>query len=158
MKIYRKYINVFLFGIMTILTGCSNEKDVLIVEPVERIKALYMTGASTGWSSKPLTKDPDVANVFTYEIAMKWSDENKQFKFTREEGDWDKIRYLVPTVVDYNGYTKIIEDGGEYNMFMCSQTASNLRDNFWGIKKGADGTYQLTVNPSTLKLKVKKIN
>jgi hypothetical protein len=157
MKTYRKYINVFLFGITTILAGCSNEKDVLVVEPVERIKALYMTGASTGWSSKALTKDPNQENVFTYEVALKWSDENKLFKFTREEGDWDKIRYLVPTAVDYNGYAKIIKDGGEYDMFMCSQTTNNLRDHFWGISAGADGTYRLTVNPSTLKLKVEKL-
>jgi len=157
MKTYRKYIFVYLLGIIATLAGCSNEKDVLIVEPVERINALYMTGASVGWSSKSLKKDADMANVFTYEIALKRSDENKLFKFTREEGDWDKIRYLVPIEIDYNGYAKIIKDGGEYDMFMCSQTAGNLRDHFWGIGEGADGIYRLTLNPSTLKLKVEKL-
>lgn len=156
MKKYRKSIYLFLFGIITLISGCSDEKDVLLVEPVERINELYITGAAVGWASKAMQKDAETPNVFTYELSLTNSDENKLFKFTREQGDWDKIRYLVPVEVDYNGYTKIAA-AGEYDMAMVSQMAGNLRDHFWGIGKGADGKYRLTVDAGKLKLTIERI-
>lgn len=155
MKSYIKYL--FLFGVLATLVSCSDEKEVMIVQPVEQITELYMTGAAVGWSSTSLTKNEDETNVFTYEVSLQWSEENKLFKFTREEGDWDKVRYLVPTSIDYNDYAKIIEDGVEYDMCMCSEMEGNLQDFFWGINEGADGIYLLTVNPSTLKMKAERI-
>jgi len=157
MKKYFKSIYLFLVGIIAISSGCSDEKEVLFVEPVERINELYITGAAVGWASKAMQKDAETPNVFTYEVSLTHNDENKLFKFTREQGDWDKIRYLLPTAVDYNGYTKITTAGGEYEMSMVSQMAGNLRDHFWGIGPGADGMYRLTVNAGTLKLKVERL-
>lgn len=157
MKKYNKYLYILLLGLITFFSGCSDEKDVIIVVPAERINELYITGASVGWASKSMTKDSEIPNIFTYELALKHSDENKLFKFTREQGDWDKIRYLVPSIVDYNGYAKIVSSGEEYDMSMVSQMAGNLLDNFWGIGDGADGLYRLTVNASALKLKVERI-
>jgi hypothetical protein len=157
MKKYKKYIHAFLFGILVTFVSCSDEKGIIIVEPVERINALYMTGVAVEWKSTALTKDAEIANVFTYETNMKWYGDDKQFKFTREEGEWNKIRYLVPTEVDHNGNVKIIEAGVEYDMFLCSEMNKNLLDHFWGIKEGADGKYRITVNASKQKLKIERI-
>lgn len=157
MKKYSKTIYLFLIGIIALISGCSDEKEVLIVEPVERINELYITGAAVGWASKAMQKDAEIPNVFTYEVSLTYNDENKLFKFTREQGDWDKIRYLVPTAPDYNGYTKIAAAGTEHEMSMVSQMAGNLRDHFWGIGKGADGKYRLTVDAGKLKLKIERI-
>ncbi len=157
MKKYSQYIKIFLFAIIMVLNSCSDEKEIIFVEPVEKINELYITGAAVGWASKSMQKDAETANIFTYELELSYSEENKLFKFTREEGDWDKIRYLVPEDVDYNGYTKIVASGGEYNMSMVSEMTGNLRDHFWGIGEGKDGIYRLTVNAQIPKLQVEKI-
>jgi hypothetical protein len=153
-----KYI--FIVAILSILAACSDEKDLIVVEPVEKIGNLYGLGTIFGWDSnapaslKQSTEDP---NLFIIEKVIKYSDENKQFKFTIDKGDWDKVRYLVPTSVDYNENVKTVTNG-EYEMFMCSEGEKNLRDHFWGIPKGEDGTYRLTVNPKLMTLKVEKIS
>ncbi len=59
--------------------------------------------------------------------------------------------------MDHNGNVKIVTPG-EYPMFQCSEMEGNLRDHFWGIPEGEDGTYKLTVNTITLKLKVEKVD
>jgi len=157
MKNNNQYITFFLFGIIAMILGCSDEKEVIIVEPVEKINELYITGAAVGWASESMQKDEEVNGLFTYELELKYSEENKLFKFTREQGDWDKIRYLVPDNVDYNGYTKIIADGEEYTMSLVSQMSGNLVDYFWGIGEGNDGVYRLTVNAKSLNLQVDRI-
>ena len=129
-------------------------------EPEPEIKTIYGLGSAFGWdSSNPtgLTPDPDEEGIYTAEVNLIYSDENKQFKFCLEKGDWDKVNYLVPESVDHNGNVKIVTPG-EYPMFKCSEMEGNLRDHFWGIPEGTDGKYKLTVNTQTLKLKVEKVN
>ena len=129
-------------------------------EPEPEIKTIYGLGSAFGWDSgnpTGLTPDPDEEGIYTAEVNLIYSDENKQFKFCLEKGDWDKVNYLVPESVDHNGNVKIVTPG-EYPMFKCSEMEGNLRDHFWGIPEGTDGKYKLTVNTQTLKLKVEKVN
>lgn len=129
-------------------------------EPEPEIKTIYGLGSAFGWDSgnpNRLTPDPDEEGIYTAEVNLIYSDENKQFKFCLEKGDWDKVNYLVPESVDHNGNVKIVTPG-EYPMFKCSEMEGNLRDHFWGIPEGTDGKYKLTVNTQTLKLKVEKVN
>ena len=41
---------------------------------------------------------------------------------------------------------------------MCSEMTGDLRDHFWGIPEGSDGTYRITVNVKKLKLTLEKIS
>lgn len=156
----KRIIYIFIVAILSFLSACTEDKDVVLVEPVEKIANLYGLGTIFGWDSNvptPLVQSSDDTNTFTIEKVIKYSDENKQFKFTIDKGDWDKVRYLVPVSVDYKDNVKLVTDG-EYGMQMCSQGAGNLLDHFWGIPKGESGTYRLTVNPKKLTLKVEKLN
>lgn len=156
----KRIIYIFLLGIISILSACDSEKDLVVVEPVERIANLYGLGTIFGWDSNApttllqSTTDP---NLFVVDKVIKYSEENKQFKFILEKGDWDKVRYLVPNDVDYNGNVKIVTNG-EYKMFQCSEGEGNLRDYFWGIPEGEDGTYRITINPKLLTMKIEKLN
>ena len=153
-----KYI--FILAMLSILAACSDEKDLIIVEPVEKIGNLYGYGTIFGWDSNAptaliqSTEDPE---LFIIEKVIRYSEENKQFKFLLDKGDWDKVRYLVPNSIDYGTSVKLASNG-EYAMFMCSEKDGNLRDHFWGIPEGEDGTYRLTVNPKKMTLKVEKLN
>jgi len=158
MKHISKYI--FIIALLSVFAGCSDEKDVIIVEPVEKIGNVYGLGTIFGWDSNagtPLTQDADNQDLFVIEKVIKHTEENKQFKFTIDKGDWDQVRYLVPTSVDYGESVKLATDG-EYDMFLCSEMNGDLRDHFWGIPEGTDGTYKLTVNAKALKLKVERIS
>lgn len=129
-------------------------------EPEPEVKTIYGLGSAFGWDSgnpAGLTPDPEQPGIYTAEVNLVYSDENKQFKFCLEKGDWDKVHYLVPESVDYNGNVKIATPG-EYKMFQCSEMDGNLRDHFWGIPEGADGKYRLTVDTNTLTLKIEKPN
>lgn len=95
--------------------------------------------------------------VFAYRSEVKHYNDNKQIKFTLSKGDWDKVEYLVPNTVDYNGNVKIVADGGEYDIFQCSEGEGNLRDHFWGIDNDDDGVYRFIVNTNTMKLTVQKM-
>lgn len=99
------------------------------------------------------TDDPD---VFTFQLDLYHSAENKLFKFTINKDDWDKVYYLVPDAVETDqsyAYLKV----GTSNMFKCSEITGDLRDHFWGIKEGDNGKYKISVNLSTLTLDVELI-
>ena len=156
----KKVINklIFIFLLLPLLTGCEKDKEIVVVEPVENYTQLYGLGTIFSWDSNaPTELKLTEPNTFTIDKVIKYSEENKQFKFILEKGDWDKVNYLVPESVDYNGNVKIVTPG-EYTMFKSSEMEGNLRAHFWGIPEGSDGKYKLTVNTKTLKLKVEKIN
>ena len=156
----KKIINklIFIFALLPLLAGCEKDKEIVVVEPVENYTQLYGLGTIFSWDSNVPTELKLIEqNTFTIDKVIKYSEENKQFKFILEKGDWDKVRYLVPTATDDGTAVKVITPG-EYDMLMCSEMEGNLRDHFWGIPEGTDGKYKLTVNTQTLKLKVEKVN
>lgn len=156
----KKVINklIFIFFLLPLLTGCEKDKEIVVVEPIINYTQLYVLGEAFGGdSNSPTSMNMTEANVFTIDKELQKTDDNKLFKFILEKGDWDKVRYLVPTEVDKDKSSKAIT-AGEYDMFLCSESAGNLRDHFWGIPEGADGNYRLTVNMQTMKLKIEKLN
>ena len=156
----KKIINklIFIFAFLPLLAGCEKDKEIVVVEPVENYTQLYGLGTIFSWDSNVPTELKLIEQyTFTIDKVIKYSEENKQFKFILEKGDWDKVRYLVPTSTDDGTAVKVITPG-EYDMLMCSEMTGDLRDHFWGIPEGTDGKYKLTVNTQTLKLKVEKVN
>lgn len=156
----KKLINklIFIFALMPMLTGCEKDKELIVVEPVENYKQMYGLGTIFGWDSNvPAELKLTEPNTFTIDKIIKYSEENKQFKFILEKGDWDKVRYLVPTSTDDGTSVKVITPG-EYDMLMCSEMTGDLRDHFWGIPEGTDGTYRIIVNAKTLKLTLEKLS
>lgn len=155
----KKVINklIFIFLLLPLLTGCEKDKEIVVVEPVENYTQLYGLGTIFSWDSNaPTELKLTEPNTFTIDKVIKYSEENKQFKFILEKGDWDKVRYLVPTSTDDGTAVKVITPG-EYDMLICSEMTGDLRDHFWGIPEGADGKYILTVNTETMILKVEKV-
>ena len=156
----KKVINklIFIFLLLPMLTGCEKDKEIVVVEPVENYTQLYGLGTIFSWDSNaPTELKLTEPNTFTIDKVIKYSEENKQFKFILEKGDWDKVRYLVPTSTDDGTAVKVITPG-EYDMLMCSEMTGDLRDHFWGIPEGSDGTYRITVNVKKLKLALEKIS
>ena len=156
----KKVINklIFIFLLLPMLTGCEKDKEIVVVEPVENYTQLYGLGTIFSWDSNaPTELKLTEPNTFTIDKVIKYSEENKQFKFILEKGDWDKVRYLVPTSTDDGTAVKVITPG-EYDMLMCSEMTGDLRDHFWGIPEGSDGTYRITVNVKKLKLTLEKIS
>ena len=108
------------------------------MEPVENYTQLYGLGTIFSWDSNVPTELKLIEqNTFTIDKVIKYSEENKQFKFILEKGDWDKVRYLVPTATDDGTAVKVITPG-EYDMLMCSEMTGDLRDHFWGIPEGTE--------------------
>lgn len=154
-QIINKLICVFAF--LPVLTGCEKDKELVVVEPVINYTQLYVLGEAFGGdSNSPNSMTVTEPNVFTVDKDIHHSEDNKLFKFILEKGDWDKVRYLVPTETDKDKSSKAITPG-EYDMYLCSESAGNLRDHFWGIPEGTDGAYRLTVNMKTMKLKIEKL-
>ena len=156
----KKIINklIFIFALLPLLAGCEKDKEIVVVEPVENYTQLYGLGTIFSWDSNVPTELKLIEqNTFTIDKVIKYSEENKQFKFILEKGDWDKVRYLVPTATDDGTAVKVITPG-EYDMLMCSEMTGDLRDHFWGIPEGSDGTYRITVNVKKLKLTLEKIS
>lgn len=149
---------IFILALLPTLAGCEKDKELVVVEPVENYKQMYGLGTIFGWDSNtPAELSLTDPNTFTIDRVIKYSEENKQFKFILEKGDWDKVRYLVPTSTDNGTSVKVITPG-EYDMLMCSEMTGDLRDHFWGIPEGTDGTYRITVNAKTLKLTLEKLS
>lgn len=152
------------------LGGCDAEKDLIEVEPSNSnvpYEEMYMVGYGL---SPYIDGDPFVSNqayrmehtddpnVFKATIEMYHYTDNKQFKFCTAQDDWNKIKYIVPDESEVisgtpYAYTKIGEDQVNVGT-VCSESAGNLRDHFWGIREGEDGVYDVTLNTVTLEVKV----
>ena len=96
----KKIINklIFIFALLPLLAGCEKDKEIVVVEPVENYTQLYGLGTIFSWDSNVPTELKLIEqNTFTIDKVIKYSEENKQFKFILEKGDWDKVRYLGNT-------------------------------------------------------------
>lgn len=152
-----KYI-LLLITLLPVVAACEKDKEIVIVEPVENYTQLFGLGTIFGWdSNSPAALNMTETNVFSIDKVILYTEDNKQFKFCLEKGDWDKVRYLVPVTTDDGTSVKVITPG-EYDMLMCSEMTGDLKDYFWGIPEGTDGTYRITVNVKELKLKFEKIS
>ena len=110
----KKIINklIFIFALLPLLAGCEKDKEIVVVEPVENYTQLYGLGTIFSWDSNVPTELKLIEqNTFTIDKVIKYSEENKQFKFILEKGDWDKVRYLVPTATDDGTAVKVITPG-----------------------------------------------
>ena len=168
MKILNKTLSAIALSSLLLSGGCDAEKDLRVVEIPEKDVAyeqLYILGygvkgytdADPFVSNTAIPMDPtDDPNVFTKRVEMYYYTDNKQFKFCDAQGDWDKIHYIVPEsgVVDGTSYA-YVEVGENANRgTVCSEMAGNLRDNFWGIREGEDGVYDISINGKTLEISV----
>lgn len=151
-----------------LMAGCDAEKDLVHVQIPEKdiaYEQLYILGYSVQKytdgdpfvSNTAIPMDPtDDPNVFTKRVEMYYYKDNKQFKFCDAQGDWDQIHYIVPESGVVNGtsyaYVEIGENANRGTV--CSEKAGNLRDNFWGIKEGEDGVYDISINGKTLEISV----
>lgn len=168
MKILNKTLSAIALSSLLLLGGCDAEKDLRVVEIPEKDVAyeqLYILGygvkgytdADPFVSNTAIPMDPtDDPNVFTKRVEMYYYTDNKQFKFCDAQGDWDKIHYIVPEsgVVDGTSYA-YVEVGENANRgTVCSEMTGNLRDNFWGIREGEDGVYDISINGKTLEISV----
>ncbi|GEM_PF-148347 len=128
---------------------------------VERIyyPNIYMLGSAVNaWdSNNPVAMyTTDNKDIFTYDVDLNYSTENKLLKFIINKGYWNEVYYLIPEEVeDGQSYAYLKE--GTNKMKICSELTDNLVDHFWGIKEGENGKYSLTINPSNLTLDVTKI-
>lgn len=168
MKILNKALTLAAGAFLVVAAGCDAEKDLRVVEIPEKdiaYEQLYILGYSVQQytdadpfvSNTAVAMDPtDDPNVFTKHVEMYWYKDNKQFKFCDARGDWDKIRYIVPEsgVVEGTSYAYIEEGENANRGTVCSERAGNLRDNFWGIREGEDGIYDVSINGKTLEITV----
>ncbi len=80
---------------------------------------------------------------------------NKQFKFCFPTGDWNRVIFLIPASATEAGVTQIGE--GTYDLKWSYEFGGQtVMDSFFGLNDGEKGKYQITVNPSTLKMTLKK--
>lgn len=167
MKTIYKLIPALLLSLF--LGACDAEKDLVLVEPTTGsvpYDEMYMVGygltphidgdpfVSNNAYKMEHTDDP---NIFTATIEMYYYGDNKQFKFVTDRDDWNKVKYIIPAsgVVDGTSYAyaEIGEDKVNQG-FVCSESAGNLRDHFWGIHEGEDGVYKVTLNALTKEVTV----
>lgn len=168
MKAINNILSAFALAALAVTAGCDAEKDLRIVEIPEKDVAyeqLYILGYSVSSytdndpfvSNTAIPMDPtDDPNVFTKRVEMYHYTDNKQFKFCDAQGDWDKIHYIVPeSGVEEGTSYAYVEVGENANRgTVCSEMAGNLRDNFWGIREGEDGIYDIAINGKTLEISV----
>ncbi len=115
---------------------------------------LYALGKAFGlWDSQESWKLTEVRDgIYIWEGDIAYYADNKQFKFALNRDIWQRTYYLTPTEP-----ICIVEHGKEYKMTKCSELTSDLKDYFWGIPKGKDGRYRITVNLPEMTLRVEQL-
>ena len=95
-------------------------------------------------------------SVFHYEGPLRYSSDNKLFRFTLGQGDYNRLECLEPT-----GYVSVqrIEDGEVYEMRRGSIQEKTARGTFWGLKsRAAEDYYRLDIDVEGRKLYVHRLN
>ncbi|MDD3077643.1 MAG: hypothetical protein PHH37_00880 [Paludibacter sp.] len=122
---------------------------------------LYGLGnAFSEWDSNNAVNIPESneSGIFIIEKELIFYNDNKQFKFALSQGDWQNVQFLVPATADYNGNVKTIADGGEYGMLLCSESAENLKDYYWGTPFNESGNYRITIDINAQRLSITKVS
>ena len=154
-------------GVAALLSCEKKPADNGPIKLEQHYKMVYMLGAAPGkWdSADPMpmstTDDPD---VFTYEIDLVRSAENKLIKFCVSVDSWDKAKFLLPeTVLEGESYAYLKE--GENKLRLAQAVLKDaatgemtLEDHFFGMAKGTSGKYRLEVNPVKLMLTATKLS
>lgn len=125
-----------LLMVMTVLTSCSDEKDIVVIEDNLPIKTnvLYMVGDATpaGWNiDAPTELQRTSTYVFTYTGHLNTG----ELKCPLSTGDWD-CTYIMPVE---NGC--IINSGGVADPAFNVVPGGNP-DNKWRVEE--EGDYTLT--------------
>lgn len=168
MKTITKSIMLLLGAAATLLSCEKKETDKGgIIDIEQHYKMVYMLGGAPGkWdSTDPMpmntTDDPD---VFSYEIDLVRSAENKLIKFCVSVDSWEKAKFLLPeTVLEGESYCYLKE--GENKLRLTQAVLKDaatgemtVDDHFFGLAKGTSGKYRLEVNPVKLTLKATKLS
>lgn len=154
-------------GIAALLSCKKDPSSNGIIDLEQHYKMVYMLGGAPGkWdSSDPMpmetTADQD---VFTYEIDLVRSAENKLLKFCLSVDSWDKTKFLLPeTVIEGESYTYLKE--GENRLRITQAKLKDaatgemtVDDHFFGLDKGTSGKYRIEVNPIKLTLTATKLS
>lgn len=154
-------------GIAALLSCKKDPSSNGIIDLEQHYKMVYMLGGAPGkWdSSDPMpmetTADQD---VFTYEIDLVRSAENKLLKFCLSTDSWDKTKFLLPeTVIEGESYTYLKE--GENRLRITQAKLKDaatgemtVDDHFFGLDKGTSGKYRIEVNPIKLTLTATRLS
>ena len=154
-------------GIAALMSCKKDPSSSGTIDLEQHYKMVYMLGGATGkWdSSDPMpmetTADQD---VFTYEIDLVRSAENKLLKFCLSVDSWDKAKFLLPeTVIEGESYTYLKE--GENRLRITQAKLKDaatgemtVDDHFFGLDKGTSGKYRIEVNPIKLTLTATKLS
>lgn len=105
----------------------------------------------------------EATGIFSWEAPLYHNDvnaapghENRQFKFTERNGDWDKVDYYVPAEATRDGYIKVVGEGTYKMKKVTWQNGQTGVDAYWGIQAGADATYLISVNLQDMTMTLKK--
>ncbi len=134
------------------------------LEVEQEFTELYALGASVNkWDSNdPETMTKAGKNLFTIEVDLIKSNENKLIKFCTTKGkDWTETDYLVPAVVETDkpyGFLKEGEGNKLQHTSVKLDGQDNLKDWFFGLEAGKSGKYRLTVDPVNLTVKAEKLS
>lgn len=154
-------------GIAALLSCKKDPSSGGPIDLEQHYKMVYMLGGAPGkWdSSDPMpmetTADQD---VFTCEIDLVRSAENKLLKFCLSVDSWDKAKFLLPeTVIEGESYTYLKE--GENRLRITQAKLKDaatgemtVDDHFFGLDKGTSGKYRIEVNPIKLTLTATKLS
>lgn len=116
----------------------------------------FMLGAATDrWDSNDPATMTDLGDgKYEWTGNLSYSAEDKLFKFCTTKGAWDKVNFLVPAEVNYNGNVMQIAEG-TYSLQKCSEGAGTLKDWFFGLtSESLNGRYTVTVDTKALTVTV----
>lgn len=126
---------------------------------VDRVyPALYAVGGNFEMDYQyshllPRTERP---NVFYYEGPLRYTTDNKLFRFALGQGDYNQLECLEPNI---NTTVQRIEDGEVYEMRRGSIQDRTARGTFWGLKsRAAEDYYRLDIDAEQLQLSVHRLN
>lgn len=148
-------INVSITGVNITNWDDGNISDGNVIVPgTLKFDKLYLASGFTDWGQPyEMTRSED-GKIFTWTGNV--SSDNREMKFALLQQSLSGDVQLMPNM---NGATNIdVELGKEMNAYPVIYNAneSNKRDNKWVIKE--KGTYTVTVNVETMKVKVEKLD
>lgn len=162
----QKTLSALLMGVLALASCNKPNVDPVNPGPIDIEKEyteLYALGASVGkWDSmdpQPMTNVGK--NLFTIEVDLVKSNENKLIKFCTTKGlDYTQTDYLVPATVETDMPYCYLKEGENKIQHTSEKAdgAGNLKDWFFGLEAGNSGHYRLTVNPYDLTVKAEKLS
>lgn len=140
--------------------GITNWNDVdggddVIVPGTLKFDKLYLASGFTDWGTPhEMTKSED-GKTFTWTGNV--TDDNQDMKFTLlQQSNTGDVQLMPNTTGTENVNVELNKEMGAYPVIYYYENESNKRDNKWVIQE--KGTYTVTVNVETMKVKVEKLD